>query len=203
MSKDPAFLFYSADFQIGTEDMTDAQVGKYIRLMCRQHLKGHITEEHMLKICGTYDKDIYSKFVQDEDGSFYNERLEEEIVRRKKYSQSRAANRSGKAKEPKKPKVKRKPKYASIPDCDFVCLTENEIGKVKEKWGDKKALKMFELLDDWLGKCTELAIKARNKDHYGYFRKDGWLSNRAEEELSKTNRKSIAEILAEREQENG
>ncbi len=40
MAKDPAFLFYSSDFYMGTVGMTDAQVGQYIRLMCLQHQKG-------------------------------------------------------------------------------------------------------------------------------------------------------------------
>jgi len=188
MSKDPAFLFYSADFQIGTEDMTDAQVGKYIRLMCRQHLKGHITEEHMLKICGTYDEEIFEKFVQDESGSYYNERLEEEIIKRRNYSQSRAANRMGKAKEepkPKKPRKKPAAKFVQIPECEFVCLTEDGLQKIFDKWGRDKAQRMIEVLDEWLGKCSDTAIKARNKDHYGYFRKDGWVSTRADELLKR------------------
>lgn len=95
MAKDPAFLFYPADFQIGTEDMTDEQVGKYIRLMCRQKLKGHIDEKHMLKICETYDKDIFDKFEKDENGLYFNKRLELEIIKRSKYSESRAKNRGG------------------------------------------------------------------------------------------------------------
>ena len=192
MSKDPAFLFYSADFQIGTEDMTDEQVGKYIRLMCRQHLKGHITEQHMLKICGTYDKDVFSKFVQDKDGAFYNERLEEEIIRRRNYSQSRAANRMGKAKElptPKKPRKKKTADFVSIQNCEFVCLTADEVQKIIGKWGNEKAQIMFDILDDWLGKPTDAAMKARNKDHYGYFRKDGWLSIRATEKQNESMRK--------------
>ena len=32
--RDPAFLFYPADFLIGTMDMTDEEVGIYIRLLC-------------------------------------------------------------------------------------------------------------------------------------------------------------------------
>lgn len=96
MAKDPAFLFYSADFLIGTEDMTDEQVGKYVRLMCRQHQKGHIEEKHMLKICKTYDKDIFEKFQKDENGCYFNDRLEKEIKRRKSYSESRSNNRKRK-----------------------------------------------------------------------------------------------------------
>ena len=50
----------------------------------------------MLKICKTYDKDIFEKFTKDDDGLFFNERLEEEHLRRKAYSKSRSDNRKNK-----------------------------------------------------------------------------------------------------------
>jgi hypothetical protein len=96
MSKDPAFLFYSSDFLTGTMFMDNDQVGKYIRLMCAQHQKGRLTEKDMLKICVTHDEDIFSKFTKDESGHYYNERLEEEVERRKAYSESRRNNRKKK-----------------------------------------------------------------------------------------------------------
>ena len=93
MAKDPAFLFYSSDFLTGTMFMSNEQVGKYIRLLCVQHQKGHLTEKDMLNICKAYDDDIWLKFVKDNDGMYYNVRCENEIIKRKKYSQSRANNR--------------------------------------------------------------------------------------------------------------
>ena len=48
--------------------MTDEQVGKYIRLLCLQHQKGHLLKEHMINICKSYDKDIFDKFRIDENG---------------------------------------------------------------------------------------------------------------------------------------
>ena len=91
--KDPAFLFYSSDFLTGTMLMTDEQVGKYIRLLCLQHQKGHLLKEHMINICKSYDKDIFDKFRIDENGLYYNERLRIEIEKRSKYCESRRANR--------------------------------------------------------------------------------------------------------------
>jgi uncharacterized protein YdaU (DUF1376 family) len=96
MAKDPAFLFYPGDFTTGTQFFTDEQVGKYIRLLMAQHQLGHLDEKHMLMICKSYDKDIFSKFVKDKDGLWYNERLDNEIVKRKNYSKSRAENRLSK-----------------------------------------------------------------------------------------------------------
>lgn len=69
--------------------MSDEQVGKYIRLLCAQHQHGHLTECQMLHICKSYDEIIFQKFIQDESGCFYNERLESEIIKRKKFCDSR------------------------------------------------------------------------------------------------------------------
>jgi hypothetical protein len=96
MSKDPAFLFYSSDFLTGTMFMDNEQVGKFIRLMCAQHQKGRLTEKDMLKICGTHDEDIFEKFALDGAGLYYNERLEQEVEKRKAYSESRRNNRKKK-----------------------------------------------------------------------------------------------------------
>lgn len=97
--KDPAFLFYSSDFLSGTMTMTDEQVGKYIRLMCLQHMKGELTEKDMLFICKTYDEDIWNKFERTEAGTFLNRRLQEVVEKRKSYSESRRKNRVGKTKD--------------------------------------------------------------------------------------------------------
>jgi len=76
--------------------MDNEQVGKFIRLMCAQHQKGRLTKKDMLKICVTHDEDIFSKFAVDEAGLYYNERLEEEVTKRKAYSESRRNNRKKK-----------------------------------------------------------------------------------------------------------
>lgn len=96
MAKDPAFLFYPSDFLTGTMFMTDEQVGKYIRLLCAQHQKGHLCEKDMMMICKTYDEDIFDKFVKDEEGKYFNERLEKEKAKRTAYSESRRRNRKKK-----------------------------------------------------------------------------------------------------------
>ena len=102
MAKDPAFLFYSSDFYMGTEEMTDAQVGQYIRLMCLQHQKRRLSEALMKKVMGgVIDPCVASKFVHDEDG-YYNLRLDEEAEKRRKYSESRSKNRTKAVETPEK-----------------------------------------------------------------------------------------------------
>ena len=92
MSKDPAFLFYSSDFLTGTMFLSNEQVGKFIRLLCVQHQKGRLSEKHMLSICKAYDSEIFEMFLKDEEGLFYNERLEIEINKRKSHSEKQRAN---------------------------------------------------------------------------------------------------------------
>ena len=99
VNKDPAFLFYSSDFLTGTMFMTDSQLGKYIKILCTQHQKGHLSEKDMLKICKRYDKDIFEKFAKDEAGNYYNIRLQKEIDKRREYSNSRSSNRKNKLNE--------------------------------------------------------------------------------------------------------
>lgn len=107
MAKDPAFLFYTSDFLTGTMLFTDEQVGKYIRILCKQHQSGHLSEKDMLKICKTHDEDIFEKFLKDDDGLYYNERLEIEHKKRQNYSKSRSENRSNKGTKVKPVKKKK------------------------------------------------------------------------------------------------
>jgi hypothetical protein len=100
MGKDPAVLFYTSDFLTATTLFTDEQIGQYIKLLCQQHQLGHLPEEHMLKICKTYDSPVFAKFTKDTEGRFYNVRMEEEQQRRVSYSNSRRLNRISKEKPP-------------------------------------------------------------------------------------------------------
>jgi len=102
MAKDPAFLFYTNDFSTGTQFFSDEQLGKYLRLLMAQHQHGHLSEKQVMFICKSYDKDILIKFKQDDNGMFFNERLDDEIFKRKKFTESRSNNKSGrkKASEP-------------------------------------------------------------------------------------------------------
>jgi len=99
MSKDPAILFYTNDFISGTLTMTDEQRGQYILLLCLQHQKGYLSEKDMLSICKTYDEDIFSKFKQNGEGKYYNERMANEAEKRRKYSESRRLNASNPKKD--------------------------------------------------------------------------------------------------------
>jgi len=93
-TKDPAFLFYPQDFLVGTMTMSDQQVGQYIKLLCLQHSKdGKLTEKDILKITGSHDDEIMEKFIQDEEGLYFNQRLLDEMIKRNLYSESRRKNK--------------------------------------------------------------------------------------------------------------
>ena len=87
--KDPAVLFYCSDFLGGTMLMSYEERGRYITLLCVQRENGHLSESDMKSICGDNEK-LWSKFVQDEDGKWYNERMDEEIQKRKAFSQKQS-----------------------------------------------------------------------------------------------------------------
>lgn len=95
-AQDPEFLFNSSDFLTGTQLMNDDQCGKYIRLLCLQHQKGRLTEKQILVITKVRDEELFSKFIVDENGMYYNQRLELEIRKREGYVKSRRSNLTGK-----------------------------------------------------------------------------------------------------------
>ena len=99
MAKDPAVLLYPDAFLGGVKYMSMEDRGKYITLLCDQFISGHIPENHMISICLSVDSPVIKKFVKDEDGNFYNERMEEEKVKRANYCKSRSNTKSGRKKK--------------------------------------------------------------------------------------------------------
>lgn len=100
MAKNPAVNFYTSDFLTGTTFFSNRAVGAYIRLLCFQHQLGHLSESKIKNILNGLNKDeksdVMSKFIKDDDGLFFNKRMELEINKKTSYSESRAANRRSK-----------------------------------------------------------------------------------------------------------
>jgi len=95
MAKDPAFLFYPNDYIGGTMGMTFEQKGAYMELLMAQFNRGHMDTHMVLRIVGDLWGDIRDKFTQDEDGRWYNQRLHDEKIKRKSFTDSRLKNLSG------------------------------------------------------------------------------------------------------------
>lgn len=102
MAKDPAFLFYPGDWLGGTQTFTRAHKGAYMDLLMAQHSAGHMTIQDIEHILGEkdfkemWDKKLKGKFVKDPDGLFYNQKLQDEMIKRKKFTDSRKNNLSDK-----------------------------------------------------------------------------------------------------------
>jgi uncharacterized membrane protein YvbJ len=62
MGKDPALLFYSGDFLVGTFTMTMEQRGRYITLLCLQHQQGFLTENDLKENLQDTDITVFNKF---------------------------------------------------------------------------------------------------------------------------------------------
>ena len=91
-NKDPAVLFYTADFLTGVSGLTMEERGQYITLLCLQHQQGPLTEKQVRLAVGELSEDVRSKFTTDDSGRLYNERMAAEKEKRTRYSESRRAN---------------------------------------------------------------------------------------------------------------
>jgi uncharacterized protein YdaU (DUF1376 family) len=95
MAKDPAFLFYPNDYIGGTMGMTFEEKGAYMELLMTQFNRGHMTSHMIAQVVGQNWDKLKDKFIKDENGLWYNERLEEEKSKRQNYTKSRRNNVSG------------------------------------------------------------------------------------------------------------
>lgn len=101
----PAFQFYADAFDQGTADLTLAEEGAYIRLLCSQWAKGSVPGDNMKRLAGimrctpatakTIWTVIADKFDRGEDGGWRNARLER--VRDQQNAFKAGKSRAGKA----------------------------------------------------------------------------------------------------------
>ena len=95
MAKDPAFLFYPNDWIGGTMGMKKEKKGAYMELLMLQFNRGHMNAHMIGQIVGQIWDGIKDKFIQDDEGNWYNDRLEVEKNKRKEFTISRRNNLSG------------------------------------------------------------------------------------------------------------
>ncbi len=98
MTNDPAFLFYYSDWLVSTQFMSRVVKGCYIDILAHQADKWELSLEDIKAICGTAFKmswkELQKKFVEDK-GMYYNQKLRDIVIKRKKFSESRRRNRQG------------------------------------------------------------------------------------------------------------
>lgn len=166
MAKDPAFLFYPGDWQLGTMHLTLLEKGCYMELLVLQFAKGKFTEaqaKHMLN--GSFDlawATIREKF--DTDGTFFwNRRLELEKEKRKRFTDSRKSNGSIKKSEAS---AKHMPKHMENTNeninKDELVVLDRGVGK---DWVTKPDKEFYEMdLDEVKGGAVKQLFKI-SKNH--------------------------------------
>lgn len=101
MAKDPAFLFFPGDWLGGTITFGRKVKGAYIDLLMAQFSNGHMSLEDIREVLGEedyntmWDKKLKKKFKIDGGGLYYNQKLENEMNKRKSFTESRRKNRFG------------------------------------------------------------------------------------------------------------
>lgn len=70
-----------------------------------------------------------------------------------------------------------------IPDIEFVNLDKEDFEKLKSKFGEELIMQGITILDNWLAKKSAAATIYLGKNHYGHFRKDGWVLSEAQKKL--------------------
>lgn len=137
MGKDPAVLFYASDFLSATQGLTMAEIGQLIKLICVQHQIGHLTKKAIKLSVGTVSRDVIKFFELDENGLYYNKRLDDEVIRRAKYSESRQRNA--------KKRYENKNTYADASAMHIETETKTETETVNEAENSIKKNKYGEL----------------------------------------------------------
>jgi uncharacterized protein YdaU (DUF1376 family) len=184
MGNDPAVLFYTSDFLTGTRFMTHEQIGKYITLLCLQHQQGHLTEEDMLKICERHDERIFKKFEIDENGLYFNVRMDKEIAKRHAYSESRRNNRmsnkgttsihmSNTCKSYEEHMENENEDVNKDIDIEKKRECEGEKGKKRERAEKKKFIPPT--LEEIQSYCTERNSGVDPKKFFDYYETSGWV----------------------------
>lgn len=107
MKQPPAFQLYVDDFVSGVADMTQAEVGSYILLLCSQWNRGSIpveAERQQLLVKGPVTPHVLAKFDAGPDGGLRNARLESVRAKQQAYhtSQQEKGHASARARSAKK-----------------------------------------------------------------------------------------------------
>ena len=213
MAKDPAFLFYPNDYIGGTMGMTFEEKGAYMELLMMQFNRGHMTTHMIGQTVGQLWVNIQDKFIQDEKGLWYNERLEQEKEKRKTFTESRRNNLEGvnqyTKKKPKKVghkgghmsnhmeneneneninknrSINKKKTFS-----EFVKLTQDEYDSLLDYYGQDVLDDLIEMLNDYIGQSGK-----RYKSHKHVLSKNGWVYRKYKENKPKSSIDEAQELI--------
>lgn len=188
MAKDPAFLFYPNDWLGGTQTFTRVHKGAYMDLLMAQHADGHMPIEDVQHILGEKDfKDLWpklqKKFSKDNQGNYFNQKLEDEMIKRKKFTDSRKNNLSHKEDHMGNGdgNVNEMPLILNVPFEDFWNLYEKKVGsreKLEKKWAALKDGERLLVMNHLPGYKEDRPDKKYRKDPATYLNNKSWNDER-------------------------
>lgn len=194
MAKDPAFLFYPSDWISGTLGMTFEEKGAYFELLMTQFNQGHMTSHMIGRMVGQLWSSIQHKFIQDENGLWYNIRLEEEKKKRKAFTESRRNNIKGKNQYTEKPTKKVGHKKGHMTSHMENVNVNEIIDYFKDKgYTEESAKKFYDFysVSDWKDSNGKKVINWKQKAQSVWFTEE----NKIKPEPKKI--KSVAEQIEE------
>ena len=169
MAKDPAFLFYPGDYVSGTMGMTFEEKGAYMDLLMLQFNRGHMNTHMIQHTIGHLWEQVKCKFIQDDEGLWYNVRLDIEKEKRKTFTESRRNN----IKPKNKPKEEQS--YETHMNSHMKLHMENVNENInKDIIINKSKCKFEEALEYFSIRLGTEQGKTEAQKFFNYYESNGW-----------------------------
>jgi uncharacterized protein YdaU (DUF1376 family) len=169
MAKDPAFLFYPGDYVSGTMGMTFEEKGAYMDLLMLQFNRGHMNTHMIQHTIGHLWEQVKCKFIQDNEGLWYNVRLDVEKEKRKTFTESRRNNMKP------KDKPSYEPPYETHMQPHMDSHMENENENINKDINTNKSKCSFEQAFEYMANKISLDLaKIEAEKFVNYYTSNGW-----------------------------
>ena len=169
MAKDPAFLFYPGDYVSGTMGMTFEEKGAYMDLLMLQFNRGHMNTHMIQHTVGHLWDQVKCKFIQDNEGLWYNVRLDVEKEKRKTFTESRRNNMKP------KDKPSYEPPYETHMQHHMDSHMENVNENINEDINNNKSKCSFEQAFEYMANKISLDLaKIEAEKFVNYYTSNGW-----------------------------
>jgi uncharacterized protein YdaU (DUF1376 family) len=169
MAKDPAFLFYPGDYVSGTMGMTFEEKGAYMDLLMLQFNRGHMNTHMIQHTVGHLWDQVKCKFIQDNEGLWYNVRLDVEKEKRKTFTESRRNNMKP------KDKPSYEPPYETHMQHHMDSHMENENENINKDINTNKSKCSFEQAFEYMANKISLDLaKIEAEKFVNYYTSNGW-----------------------------
>ena len=169
MAKDPAFLFYPGDYVSGTMGMTFEEKGAYMDLLMLQFNRGHMNTHMIQHTVGHLWEQVKCKFIQDNEGLWYNVRLDVEKEKRKTFTESRRNNMKP------KDKPSYEPPYETHMQHHMDSHMENVNENINKDINTNKSKCSFEQAFEYMANKISLDLaKIEAEKFVNYYTSNGW-----------------------------